>query len=347
MNIGPKYKGGISLKKGELYQILITKSGYRDWERRVRLTKDKQVFKAVLVKEHVKVQEVAKPRSVVAKKRFDFEPKMVSIPSGSFRMGCQAGDRECTAEEKPVHTVRLNGFKLAATEVSNAQFRAFVEDSNFKTEAERKGNEKESCFVRQSFGRWKWRSGFTWKKSGLGDKGHYPVVCVSWNDAQAYARWLKEKTGRNYRLPSEAEWAYAARGKSTSRYYFGDKTSKLCSYGNGADDTPLPHRYKWNGGAPCRDNAWSTAPVGTYKGTWKGLKDMHGNVAEWTEDYHHENYSGAPSDGTAWLTSGNSRRVLRGGSWRGSPASLRTTSRSWGGSAFRSDYVGFRVVEGP
>lgn len=160
-------------------------------------------------------------------------------------------------------------------------------------------------------------------------RGGRPVINVSWEDAQAYAAWLSGETGEDYRLPSESEWEYAARAGTTTRYSWGREIGR-----NRANCRDCGSR--WDGD--------ETAPAGSFAANAWGLRDMHGNVWEWVEDCWHENYARAPRDGSAWMSGGNcGRRVLRGGSWRGGPATLRSANRSVNRAGARLGSYGFRV----
>jgi formylglycine-generating enzyme required for sulfatase activity len=133
------------------------------------------------------------------------------------------------------------------------------------------------------------------------------VINVSWNDAQAYVKWLSDKTEKDYRLLTEAEWEYAARAGTTTPFYFGRTISPDQANYNG--------EYTYDGG-PKGVYREKTTPVGSFPANAFGLHDVHGNVLEWVEDCWHENYSGSPIDGAAWKSGGDcDRRVLRGGSW--------------------------------
>jgi formylglycine-generating enzyme required for sulfatase activity len=160
------------------------------------------------------------------------------------------------------------------------------------------------------------------------DRDHRSVN-VSWNDAQLYVAWLSGITGKQYRLLSEAEWEYAARAGSATAYSWGDDIGEgnANCYGCGS---------QWD------DK--QTSPVGSFEPNAFGLYDMHGNVWQWVEDVYHDNYHGAPDDGSAWIDGGDtSRRVVRGGSWRNGPGGLRAASRVWGATIDRSYDLGFRL----
>ena len=234
-------------------------------------------------------------------------PAMVVIPAGSFRMGCVSG-QECYDREKPVHTVTISQpFAVSKYEIT------FEDYDRFSTP--NKVND-------QGWGR-----------------GSRPTIDVSWNDAKAYVAWLSSQTGQTYRLLTEAEWEYAARAGTSTKYHFGNSESQLCRYANFADKTVSLDD------AACSDGVgMQTAVVGRYAANAFGLHDMHGNVREWVEDCWNENYSGAPSDGSAWLRGNCERRVLRGGAWNYLPRNLRSAYRSENTTGFRSYYIGFRVA---
>ena len=159
------------------------------------------------------------------------------------------------------------------------------------------------------------------------------AVYVSWEDAKAYVRWLSWKTGKEYRLLSEGEWEYVARARTGTRYTWGHDVGRNRANCDGC------------GSANWWEREWRTAPVGSFEANGFGLHDVHGNVWEWVEDCWHGTYSGAPTDGSAWVRGGDcSLRVLRGGSWSNSPGSLRSASRLRNEAGLRDDLDGFRVA---
>jgi formylglycine-generating enzyme required for sulfatase activity len=187
----------------------------------------------------------------------------------------------------------------------------------------------------------------TWQDDYAGRRAadNLPVVNVSWNDAKAYADWLSQRTGKTYRLPSEAEFAYALRGGTTTRYWWGDGTpsGKVENLTGSNDRSPSGRR--WNHAfRGYGDGYWGPAPVMRFAPNPFGLYDMGGNVSEWTADCWHDNYIHAPVDGSAWLNPGCSTRVLRGGSWGSSPDQARSAWRQGADASVRSGRVGFRVV---
>jgi formylglycine-generating enzyme required for sulfatase activity len=219
-------------------------------------------------------------------------PEMVVIPAGSFQMG--SNDYE---DEKPIHSVNLKSFALGKYEVTLSQWTALMGSYHgyFK-----------DC----------------------GD--NCPVERVNWNDIQQYIQKLNQKTGQQYRLPSEAEWEYAARAESTTKYSWGNDIGQ-----NNANCNSCGSQWDNKG----------LAPVGSFKPNAFGLHDMHGNVWEWVQDYRHDNYSAAPTNGSAWETGGKQEeRVLRGGSFSGNPASLRSANRSSSSPRYSYGFSGFRLA---
>ena len=244
------------------------------------------------------------------------------IPAGSFRMGDISGGGQ--SDEKPVHRVSVKAFLLGKTEVTVGQFRAFINDSGYKTEAE----QSRGCRTYEK-GSWDWRLGKNWRNPGFRQSAEEPVVCVSWNDAQRYIEWLSKKTGAQYRLPSEAEWEHAARAGSDTKYSWGNSIGRNKANCDGCGS-------RWDDS--------KTAPVASFATNGFGLYDMHGNVWEWTQDCWNGSYRGAPSDGSAWLKGDCEKRVLRGGSWYSNLYYLRSASRGWSTSVSRYSNDGFRLA---
>jgi formylglycine-generating enzyme required for sulfatase activity len=252
---------------------------------------------------------------------------MVQIPAGTFIMGAreieQGGhsyyNHASSGDERPQHSVRVAAFEIGKYPVTFDEFDAFCEATNY---------------YRRETGRD--------RPDDQGGRGNRPVTNVSWNDAKAYIDWLNSWSGGGYRLPSEAEWEYACRAGTATRWSFGDLGD--------------PGEYAWWGGSSSsvdedgvetpdstRENA---QPVGEKQPNGFGLYDMHGNVWEWCEDPWHDTYEGAPDDGSAWNTrADNSKRVLRGGSWLSDELDLRSSRRVGDLPTFRTDDIGFRVAK--
>ena len=265
-------------------------------------------------------------------------PEMVVVPAGKYRMGSPSHEAGRDDDEGPAHDVTIwEPFAVGVNEVTREEFGHFVKETSRST--------AKACWTYEN-GKWTERTGRSWKKPGFKQAGNHPVVCVSWDDAKAYAGWLSRKTGAKYRLLSESEWEYAARaGTRTSRHWGSGETGQ-CRYANGADKK-LKKRYsKWKWAiASCDDGHDHTSPVGTYQPNGFGLFDMAGNVWEWVEDCWHESYERAPLDGSSWTRGGDcSKRVVRGGSWRNPPWYLRSAIRYGVTTARRRGLYGFRVA---
>jgi len=257
-------------------------------------------------------------------------------------MGTPASEAGHYDDEGPVHRVTIDKpFALGRNEVTVAEFRRFAEDSGYATDAE-KNTGRKGC-AGWGNGNWDWREGHSWKSPGYEQTDQQPAVCVSWNDARAYVRWLSQKTGKRYRLPTEAEWEYAARAGTTTARYWGENPDQACRYANVADRT-THQGSSWNAKHNCNDGHWFPAPVGSYAPNKFGLYDVLGNAWEWTEDCWNASYSGAPGDGSAWLGGNCSQRVARGGSWLDDPRGARSGLRNRGSSGGRYDDFGFRLA---
>ena len=337
MNITDPYRPGMALPAGE-YKVEASAAGYETkTAMAVHGASSPTVYRIELRPEA--------PRWSPGQRFRDCPdcPEMVAIPAGRFEMGCDAED--CEDREKPVHRVSLGAdFALGVYEVTVAEFRRFVERTGYRTDAEKDAGKGCRTMEIMSRTKWDWTPGRSWRNLEYAVEDRQPVVCVSWNDAKAYVAWLADETGAAYRLPSEAEWEYAVRVGTRTRYHFGDEPERLCDYGNGADGTKLPNGRSWNEAADCEDGAVYPTAVGSYRPNAFGLYDMHGNVWEWTEDCWNGNYEGAPSDGSAWLSGDCGRRVLRGGSWSSNPGNLRAAIRFRFTTGNRLSNSGFRVA---
>ena len=270
-------------------------------------------------------------------------PEMVAIPAGRFVMGAAPGEeeREKVPEQfrnrsQPQFWVDVASFSAGKFEVTRGQYRAFAQAT---------GRSSNGCFV-WTGAKFEHDPSKDWRNPGYVQEETHPAACVSWNDASAYVTWLSQKTGKNYRLLSEAEWEYAARAGTTTTRFWGDDVNMSCGYANGSDLTAhaqVPGFDKFVV-ANCNDRYAYTAPVGSYRPNAFGLYDVLGNVWEWTQDCWNENYSGAPADGSASGTGNCSQRVVRGGSWFFNPQFLRAAFRLWDSTAVRGNFGGFRVA---
>ncbi len=270
-------------------------------------------------------------------------PEMVVIAGGPFVMGAAPGEeaRENLADtfrhrSEPQREVMVQRFSMGKFEVTRGQYRQFAE-------ATRRGDD--GCFVWAGAAFEKVATN-DWRDPGYAQDDNHPVACVSWDDADAYARWLSKKTGKRYRLPSEAEWEYAARADTATARYWGGDDSEVCRHANGADRsarTQVPGADQW-AVADCDDRAAYTAPAGSYRANAFGLHDMLGNVEEWMQDCWNGNYRGAPTDGSAWTTGDCTLRAVRGGSWDDAPVGLRAAYRVGSPTVIRVYRRGFRVA---
>jgi formylglycine-generating enzyme required for sulfatase activity len=221
---------------------------------------------------------------------------MVAMAGGAFRMGSLPSEIGHFATEAPLHDVTVPAFAIGKYEVTFAEW--------------------DACAAAGGCSRL-FPSDRSW------GRGRRPVIGVSWRDVQGYVRWLNEKTdGPDYRLPSEAEWEYAARAGAATRYAFGDRI----------DRTQALFRAR------------QTDPVGTYAANAFGLFDMHGNAAEWVEDCYNPTYLGLPADGRAATTGTCAMRPYRGGAWRDDANALRAANRRRASAGLRDSTIGFRVA---
>jgi len=277
-------------------------------------------------------------------------PAMVIVPPGVFDMGSSDDERRYYGvpealgrREAPRHRVTIAAaFAIGRTEVTLDQYARFVD-------ATRRPDDPAGCatFDRASDS-WIVRPGFTWRHPGVATSATHPVTCVSWNDATAFAAWLSQRTGRNYRLPSEAEWEYAARGGTATAAYWGDSAELSCANANvmnAATDAALGRPASWRNRLMCNGAASFTVPVASYKPNPFGLYDMIGNVWEWAADCARPDYAGAPGDGSALSEPGCPTHSIRGGAFHSAPYFARAASRGYGKApGYRSIAIGFRLA---
>ena len=191
------------------------------------------------------------------------------------------------------------------------------------------------------------RDGINWRHDfeGKDADGSDPVLHVSWSDAQAYVKWLSEQTGRTYRLPTEAEFEYAIRAGSVTRYWWGEnRPTSLVENLTGAEDTSRGGRHWSRGFRGYDDGYWGPAPGAPFQANSLGLYDMAGNVSEWVEDCWHQTYALAPADGSAWVNPGCERKVVRGGFWASAPEQARSASRISASVNLHGPRVGIRIA---
>jgi len=279
-------------------------------------------------------------------------PEMMPIPAGEFTMGTPLEKelafgypKHQAGRSSPVHEVKIpKPFAMGMYPVTVAQFRTFVEESGHRT--------SDSCVSQHmSDGHFIYEDtlGVTWRNPSFPQDDRHPVVCVSGEDAEAYARWLSRKSGHDYAVPNEAQYEYALRAGTTTAFPWGDvRDERACEYSNQPDfdqadamaDAPRGPEYRFQ----CRDGYAYTSPVGTYKPNPWGLYDMQGNIWEWTSDCWNDNYEGAPTDGSTWREGDCDARPSRGGNAAFStfagvraPRHVGYVGHSWGFRVVRND----------
>lgn len=291
--------------------------------------------------------------------------KLTLIPAGEFMMGSSESAEETTAffkknygmgwrdakvfaSEYPQHRVRITKpFYLGTYHVTRGQFRQFVKDSGYTTDAAKGDAEGWDVDKKEVSNNWK----YSWQNAGFEQTDEHPVVNVTWNDAVAFCEWLSKKEGKTYRLPTEAEWEYACRAGTTTRYFSGNDPETLAKVANVCDATwkatlrDLHHRIE------ASDGYVFTAPVGKFKPNAFGLCDMHGNASQWCADWYGRGYYGrspvddpkGPDTSDADII-GGPVRVLRGSSWFDNPSVAPSANRSFAGPHSRNTETGFRVA---
>jgi formylglycine-generating enzyme required for sulfatase activity len=233
-------------------------------------------------------------------------------------MGSPGSEKDRRDDEGPVHRVTIS-YPLAVSKypVTGGLWRQYLLQKTGKSGSN-------NCAGRIFFG-----PEHVWRDPGFTQEDNHPVFCVSWNEAQGYASWLTQKTGYTYRLPSEAEWEYSARAGTTTAYYWGEELGRGHANCNSCGS-------QWDGK--------QTAPVGSFGPNSWGLYDMLGNVNQWTQDCYHKNYDDAPTNGSAWVATSCSYRVLRGASWHDTTMYVRAAHRFQFDPSGELPYVGFRVA---
>lgn len=255
-------------------------------------------------------------------------PLMRVLPAGTLLQGSLADP-----SEEPAHRVAIAApIAFAPEEVTIGEFQEFADESRLETHG---------CNIHD--GEWRWRDDVNWETLEDGRTTTYPVGCVSWDDAVAYAAWLSQRTGQTYRLPSASEWEYAASAGASPATPFASDPGSACKQANVADQTAARKYPGWSV-LDCNDRYVQSAPVGSFAPNAFGLHDMIGNMFEWVQDCWSASYEGAPTDGAARLDGDCASRELRGGSWFTSPAYLRASYRNRFAHDYRSSSVGFRVV---
>ena len=293
--------------------------------------------------------------------------KLTLVPSGEFEMGSGESAEETRDfiknfygkdftldsfdDEHPQHRVRITKpFYLGTYHVTRGQFRQFVIDTSYKTDAEKGG--KPGAFGwdpdKRAFG---FNEKYSWRNAGFEQTDEHPVVNVSWNDAVEFCKWLSKKDNKTYRLPTEAEWEYACRAGTTTRYSNGDDPETLARVANVIDATfhkEFPDYEKAiypRNTINANDGYVFTSPVGQFKPNAFGLYDMHGNAQQWCADWYGDDYYGKSPVNDPRGPSRGENRVFRGGAWCRMPYYSRSAARLGFTPDYRFNYVGFRVAK--
>ena len=275
-------------------------------------------------------------------------------------MGSPNSEANRYFDEGPVHTVSLDGFWMGQTEVTVGQFKKFVQETGYQTDAEKGTSLGGKGAYTFGFDGRVWNSSASWRNPGFVQDERHPVVCVSWNDATAFCDWLSSKSNKKYTLPSEAQWEYACRAGTNTAYCWGNDPDSGRGWCNASDQSAKTKNSNWEY-FNWDDGYFYTSPAKTFKRNNFGLYDMHGNVWEWCLDWYgsgyYQNSSGsnpkgpAQGDNVSYTVDGikweGGARVLRGGSWGDGPGDCRSANRNGSNPAHRYDHLGFRVVSFP
>jgi formylglycine-generating enzyme required for sulfatase activity len=284
--------------------------------------------------------------------------KLILVPAGEFDMGARETVEEIgatfpyykgqleenTKDEFPRHRVRITKpFYLGQHEVTVGQFRQFVNDTDYKTKAESDG--QGGWGYNADTGKCEGRKPeFNWRHTGFPQADTHPVVNVTWDDAVAFCDWLARKERKGYRLPTEAEWEYACRAGTASRYWSGNDPDSLTEVANVLDarKTGFAHVHELT--IPKGADSRFTMPVGSFKPNAWELHDMHGNVWEWCSDWHGDDYyARSPAEDPRGPDQGKVR-IRRGGAWNSFPIWVRASFRNWNTPSTRCLNLGFRVA---
>jgi formylglycine-generating enzyme required for sulfatase activity len=279
-------------------------------------------------------------------------PPMVNVPAGKFMMGASLAEEERQGmpvaqrgHSLPVHEVTIaRPFAMGEYPITVVEFRTFVRETGYPID--------ESCVQQhRQDGHWVYEKsrGYSWRDPGFPQGDNYPVVCVNWDDATAYAAWLSKKTGHHYVLPSEAQYEYALRAGTTTSFFWGDdRDANACLYSNQPDldqaatlgNVPTGPAYRF----PCHDGYGWTSPVNAYKPNPWGLHDMQGNIWEWVADCSNQTHQGAPTDGSARMTGDCDGHMSKGGSYGNAAFSAYAGIRVFRDTEYRGHSWGFRVA---
>jgi formylglycine-generating enzyme required for sulfatase activity len=344
LNIKPQYKPNMILNTGR-YQIEVSASGYESLTKWVDLyAEDTLDIVIKLDKKETKEKGVfIDPETGMAFKY---------VTGGCYSMGqSPAGKTELIrarglekyqkaySDEAPQHEVCVDGFYMGKYEVTVTQWNTFIQESNYQTDAEKNAGNKTGCYSLKN-NKWAYAKGRYWNNLGFPQSSNSPVACVSHSDVTQYINWLNQKSSKQYRLPTEAEWEYAARGGTRSSRFWGNTVDKsACQYANVAYSKRSRNNY-----FPCDDGHKWSSPVGSFSANNYGMYDMLGNMWEWCSDKYESNYYlNSPRNNPPGASSGQ-LYAIRGGSWNGRSSDVRAANRNWAEHNTRKSNVGFRLV---
>jgi formylglycine-generating enzyme required for sulfatase activity len=327
LNIGPAFNQGMPLDAGR-YHMEVSANGYETQKMWVSLTAGQDKTLDIRLKRIGQYQPVASQGKKISN---SLGMEFVYIAPGKFMMGSPSNEPSRDDDEKQHRVTLTKGFYIQTTEVTVGQWRTFVRDTGYKSEAETGGG----AYI-WTGSKWEKKKGTYWDHPGFSQTDNHPVTCVSWNDANAFIKWLSRKEGKIYRLPTEAEWEYAARAGTDTPFSFGRCLS--------TDQANYDGNYPLSG---CSKGKYrkSTIPVSSLTANTWGLYDMHGNVWEWCQDWYGDYPSSSVTDPAG--SSGGSYRVNRGGSWYNSARNCRSAYRVRFTPGSRSSYLGFRLLRNP
>lgn len=267
-------------------------------------------------------------------------PDMVALPSGKAMIGAEPYEANRKRGDDDLRELNITySLAIAKTEVTRAQYREFMESSGhvmIENGCNTWGRNRILGYVKNH----------RWDQPGYPQNEKHPVVCVSYDDAAAYAKWLSKRTNKPYRLLSSSEFEYATRAGTRGPWFWGSSNKDACKYAN-VGDAIIRRNWEHAPVFHCEDKYEYTAPVGSFEPNPWGLHDMLGNVWEWTEDCLHRDNSKAPLDGSAWTSEDDGecdRRIPRGGSWVSGTDWVRAAARSYDLAEYHSQLLGFRVA---
>jgi len=338
LNIKPIYAPAMELHPGR-YHIEVSAPGYRTRTRWLSLTAGEDLRTLITLEKEAEKKPAPNTAGV----------ELVYIKGGCYRMGQNAlekkqiiglrGENKYSAaysDEIPQHEVCVDDFYMGKYEITVQQWYTFIKETGYQPATKQNG-----CYS-LTRNRWGYNRAHSWKNPGFPQSGSHPVVCVSYNDITMFLKWLSGKSDKQFRLPTEAEWEYAARaGTGDIRFWGNEINKKACRYANVAAgrNTATGNFF------PCNDGYTWSSPVGSFQANSYGLYDMLGNVWEWCSDsYDSRYYARSPRNNPRGPTSKDRKIVIRGGSWNGRPSGIRSANRNWATMETMKSNLGFRVV---